>query len=209
MSKRLKCDCRAELEERLLVHSDELRAHVVAKIPPRFRRRIDVDDILQETWATVFHAITDFVPTGSDGLIRWLKTVANRRILDAIRDTRGGKHDGPAAALREADRHRDSFDGLLANLLASDDTPSRDAAKKEATQALQFVLSVLPDDRQTAIRLRYVDGRWPREIARTMHKTVPAVRSLIFNGMRQLAAEFDDIGDYLSGDHSRKDKDLR
>lgn len=193
---------RNELEERLLVHEEELRAHIAAKIPERFRNDIFVNDILQETWVTVFRAISDFVPAGPHGFIRWLKTVANRRILDAVRTLRGVIE---SALIRDADRRRTSLNQLVAALAANDKSPSRDAATREATNAVQAALKDLPRNRRLAINLRHVEGYSQKEVARQMCKTVPAINGLLYHGLRQLRERLGDGGKYLSGDHLRKD----
>ncbi len=201
MDRHLTLTRRMACEERLLAHADELRAHITARIPTRFRAGICVDDVLQETWATVFRAISDFVPSGPDGFIRWLKTVANRRILDAIRDTRNGRGNRRRATIRDADQRRTSMDRLFADLTDPGKTPSGVAATNEATDLLRVVLSSLPKDRRAAIQLRHLEGRSRKEIAEQMCKTVPAVNSLLYHGLRQLREGLGDVERYLSGDH--------
>ncbi len=193
---------RIEFEERLLIHAEELRAHIAAKIPVRFRNEICLDDVLQETWGTVFRAISSFLPTGPHGFIRWLKTVANRRILDAIRDARGGTR---AATIRDADRRRTSLDRLFADIAAPGRTPSRDVAAGEATDVLRVVLSGLPEDRRVAIQLQHLEGRSRKEVAQQMGKTVPAVNSLLYHGLRQLRKRLGEVEMYRSRDHSPRD----
>lgn len=202
MNRHPKIARRIELEERLLAHAEELRAHIAAKIPARFRNEICLDDVLQETWSTVFRAISGFVPTGPHGFIRWLKTVANRRILDAIRDARGGTR---AATIRDADQRRTSLDRLFADITAPGRTPSRDVAAGEATDVLRVVLSGLPEDRRVAIQLQHLEGRSRKEVAHQMGKSVPAVNSLLYHGLRQLRERLGDVENYLSGDHLPQD----
>jgi len=52
--------------------------------------------------------------------------------------------------------------------------------------AVEQSLSRLPDDLQTAVRYRYLDGLSPAEIATKMDRTVRAVHQLCYRGIQQV-----------------------
>jgi RNA polymerase sigma factor (sigma-70 family) len=193
---------REELEARLLAHEGDIRAHINARIAPRLRQKILVDDILQETWVSALRAVPEFQPAGRHGFLRWLKTVANRRILDAIRAMRGASG---GRLIRDADRRRTSLNRLLVSLSAAGKTPSRITASTEAIRALEEALEALPANRRRAIEMRYMQGYSRGEIAAQLGKSTSAVAGLLHHGKRQLRRKLGDFAKYLSGELVTRD----
>ena len=70
---------------------------------------------------------------------------------------------------------------------------------------MQIALSRLPNDRRTAIRMRYLEGRSRPEIARTMDKSEAAVNSLLFHGLRDLRRRLGDTARFFSDVRSSED----
>ena len=176
----------AQLERHLLTHAGELRRYIATKIPPSLASVLSAEDVLQETWAAAFLRIRSFVPNGPQALDRWLITIANRKLLDALKALRRRKRHGAPRAVPDQRERSASLGGLLAQIAASRQTPSREVARQEATTALQSALADLCDDRRRAVVLRFIDGLSPKQIADRLGKSYAAVNSLLFQGLREL-----------------------
>lgn len=175
----------------LLSHLDKceprLKSYLASHIPSSLLSQFSADDILQETWASAFRDLPKFVPDGPDALDRWLTSIANHRLLDAIKAARRAKRGG---ANQPRNVGAFNFKSSIANLLdavASDGrTPSAEFALGEAVQVVISTLETLPLQRRRAVRMRYLEGRSIAEIGQSLAKSKPAVHSLLFHGLRQL-----------------------
>ncbi len=170
------------LEER----EDSLRRYIARKIPTRFSHVLSTDDILQETWISAYRSLFQFRPTGPDAFDRWLTSIANHRLLDAIRTVKRLKRGGNKGAFVAGGIAESSFLGLCSIVASAQPTPSAEVATAETAVAVRQALHDLPKDRRDAIGMRYIEGRSISEIAGAMAKTKSAVHSLLFHGLRQL-----------------------
>jgi DNA-directed RNA polymerase specialized sigma24 family protein len=79
-----------------------------------------------------------------------------------------------------------SLADLFGGLVGNGETPSHVLAVREAADAVLVAMAGLAEDRRTAIRLRYLEGRSIGEIAAQMERTETSVHSLLFHGCQQL-----------------------
>ena len=174
------------LQEFLMNDAERLRRYIASKIPHDLRMVATPDDILQEVWIAAFRKIAHFRADDLNALSRWLTTLANQRLVDTFKAARRLKRRGPSPDVRIAGNRESSLVDLLDRIAPSKRTPSSEASSKETVQAVRLALADLPDDRRRAIYLRHIEGRSVVEISRKMHKTVPAVHSLLFRARKQL-----------------------
>src|SRR5436190_709453 len=66
-------------------HGPAVRVRLRNAIPVRWQSVLSIDDVLQQTYADAFLDIERFDPAGSATFATWLKTLANRNLIDAIR----------------------------------------------------------------------------------------------------------------------------
>src|SRR5262245_22380938 len=76
------------LQEALLVRAGGLRRYLRERIPSRLSSSVNVDDIVQDVWIAAFRHVDDFADDGESAFDRWLQTIANRKLLDAIKRAR-------------------------------------------------------------------------------------------------------------------------
>jgi len=186
------------LQVHLVARADGLQRYVAGKIPSAFATVFAAEDILQEVWIPAFRTVSGFRPTGPDALDRWLMSITNRRLADALKTAGRLKRGGAARTLRAGQNRRSSYADLFSYIAAPQKTPSRDASTREASHAIQIALSRLPDNRRRAIQMRYMEGRSRQEIARKMGKSVPAINGLLFHGLRELRERLGDAGRFFS-----------
>ena len=186
------------LHEALLVRINALRSYVASKTPPRLHHVISPDDILQEVWIAAYRTISTFNPDGPNALDRWLTTIANSKLVDALRAARRLKRGGNRRLARNAEGPLTSFSDLFARLRSPQQTPSSEFAAVEAAHAALISLNRLNDTRRRAIEMRFIEGLSHKEIARKMGRSGAAVNSLLFHGLRQLRGMLGDAAKYFS-----------
>ncbi|MCP4246993.1 MAG: sigma-70 family RNA polymerase sigma factor [bacterium] len=176
----------AAVQEQLLLDAPRLRRYIASKISPGLADTVTPDDVLQDVWVSIFRGLTSFRGSGPDWLPRWTTTLANRRLVDAIR----------AARLRGAGRQwrgrgssEDtvaSFVALLDRLAADRQTPSSVVSNEERVSAIRLALAQLPEQNRRVVLLHYIEHWSLDEIARSMDKTKAAVHSLLYRSRKML-----------------------
>lgn len=182
------------LEER----EDYLHRYINRKIPARLDRILSTEDILQDTWVSAFRSLPQFKATEPDAFERWLTSIANHRLIDAIRTARRVKRGSKQRLTSTRKGASSSFLSLFGIVASPQPTPSAEFATTEAVRAVRQALEQLPKDRQQAVGLRYIEGRSIADIADAMHKTKSAVHSLLFHGLRQLRERMGNAGRFFS-----------
>ncbi len=190
---------RPALERLLLGYADRLHTRIARKVPVDLHSRMSADDVLQETFIEAFRCIDTLKPMGDLAFYRWLATVAEHRLQDAIKARRAAKRGGGWARQEAGPAADSSSTGELVELLVGAvDTPSRSAARHEAAMAVQVGLASLKEDYRHVIELRYVKGLPVADVAVTMGRTPDAVKNLCRRGLAELQAVLGRSSQYLS-----------
>lgn len=174
----------AAIEELLWSHYSALENYIAPKVPKRADRHFDVEDILQIVFTEVYRNIARFEPRGDGSFFAYLRTIADHRLIDAIR-----KVDRPGAKQISARFGKDdeSFVDLLDAVCGSSTSPSRHACREEEIRAVRIALASLPHDQQEVVALRWLEHKSIPEIAQLTGRTEPAVRGLVYRGEKTLA----------------------
>jgi RNA polymerase sigma factor (sigma-70 family) len=182
-------------EQLLLANYTALHQHVQHKLPDRAARHFSADDILQQVFSQVFRDICRFEPRREASLLAWLKTIADHRLIDALRKIdKGGMHQVTASHATSAESLRDLIDVVCHESA----TPSRKAASNEAIAAMQVAIAALPSDQQEVIRLHWLEQKSASDIARETGRTEAAVRGLIYRGQKNLEAAMGRASEWLT-----------
>ena len=178
---------RQALERLLLTHTPALSCHIAHRFLPSLKRVVTTDDILQETLMQAFLGISTFQKTSSKSFRAWLKTIADMRLLDALKSERRQKRGGNATHVRgRVDSQTGWVVDLIAQLPGDASTASRRIARREAVVALQVGMAGLPNGQRAAIRLHLLEGKSLAETAIALDRSTSAVRSLIHRGKQNL-----------------------
>ena len=82
---------RPALEHLLWRHYNALERYIAPRIPPHAQKHFSVEDILQTVFTQAFREIGRFEPRGEGAFLGWLRTIAEHRLIDALRKLgRGG-----------------------------------------------------------------------------------------------------------------------
>jgi RNA polymerase sigma-70 factor, ECF subfamily len=164
-----------------------LLAHIERKIGADLRKRIDPDDIFQETVLAALQGLPAAAAQIQD-VFGWLRHLAEQRTVDLARHHRAEKRD-PRREVSAPQRGSDPSGAgveLIALLSASLTTASMAAVRGERLIRLEACLSDFSAESREALRLRYVEGLPTKEIAARLGRSDVSVRVLLSRTLQQL-----------------------
>jgi RNA polymerase sigma factor (sigma-70 family) len=189
---------RESLHRELLPRVAALRRYVHGRIPLRLRATISADDVLQDVWLSAYRTVSTFTPDGPDAVERWLMTIANSKLIDAIRWARREKRGGDREHIRDVQRRVSSLSNLFSRVRSPQRTPSSAFSTIENAHAISIALNHLSRDHRRAVYLRHIEGRSRKQIASDMETTEATVNSLLYHGLRELRLLLGDAAKYFS-----------
>jgi len=163
----------------------QLTAFIERRLGTALRRKVEPDDLLQETSAEAVRSLPQAELDERD-IFGWLCQIAERRIIDAHRKfIASQKRDaGREVAIHAAPDT--SRGGLIELLVASMTSASKVFSRNQKQIRLLAALEQLPQEQREALRLRYVDGLPSKQIAEQMGKTDGAVRVMLTRSLAKL-----------------------
>ena len=164
------------LDTLLKTHRDRLEGYVRLRVGAHLRTRLEVDDVLQETFAKAVEGIEGFQWRGADSFLRWLKRIAENVILAEA--SKGHRHE--ILLLEEHDP------------LADEVSPSRGIRRQERRDHLQQALNQLSPEHREVIVLARFKGLRHNEIAARMNRSPNAVAHLLARALERLKSIFGD-----------------
>lgn len=176
-----------------------LKSYINTKIPGRFRGKISPDDIFQEVAWAAYRERTTFDAISSEDRLRWLLTVTNNKLLNAIKAANRLKRGGGITTLQNNHSGWSSFVSNLQRVFSPEKSPSRVAALQEAREPLENAIAGLPEDRRRVIEQHFHEGKEIGEIAQDMKRSPTAIRSLLRHSLKQLRDKLGRASRFLSG----------
>jgi len=168
-------------------HRPQLMAFIERQLGTALRRKTEPDDVFQETSAEAVRALPT-AELGDRDPFSWLCQIAERRIIDLHRrffgaQKRDAAKEVPLASTRGGESRSS---GLINLLVASMTTPSKIFSRNAREERLQEALQKLPEEQQTALRLRYIENLPSKEIATQLGKSDAAVRVMLTRSLKKL-----------------------
>jgi RNA polymerase sigma-70 factor, ECF subfamily len=161
-------------------YSPRLSVLIHYKLSPEMRGRVEVDDILQETFLAASRQLGQFTYRNPGSFMSWISRIADHIIVDTAR------HDGRQKRRpTELVRLRTGSNPQGAEAVDSA-TPSRILARKERLQQVLKRLDALSDDYRQVILLARIEGLSTREIAERLGKTRENVAVLLHRAIQRL-----------------------
>jgi len=158
-------------EELVGKHGAKLRLYVGFRLGPALARRVEVDDVVQETLLRAWRDLPRAALSGDDALGGWLAAIARHVIVDVARAAR---RQGTQALL---ERSAWSRAGALDPADATAGPATRAARGEEHQRLLAAYRSLSPRHRRV-IALRQFEQRSARESAPLLGCTELAVHAL-------------------------------
>jgi RNA polymerase sigma factor (sigma-70 family) len=160
-----------------------IRNRLGGKIGAHWKGALDEDDVMQVTYLEAFVRIGRFSPRadhpGGPGAAfqAWLGQIADNNLRDAIRGLERAKRPDPRKRVQTAPA-QDSYVSLVEMLGVTTTTPSRHAARGEATRAVKEALKQMPGDYRKVIDLYDLKGKPIEAVAQELGRTPGAVYML-------------------------------
>lgn len=171
------------LERLLLAEAAELQRRIEARIPAGMRATVTAEDILQEAFADAFRGIASFRPASERAFAAWLASIADHRLLDAVRTWRAAKRGGGRPPARI---DRSSVAALVEVLAIDERTPSAGARGRESLGAVEAALMGLRPEYRDALTLRYLRGLSAADTASRLGRTETAVNKMCSRGLQRM-----------------------
>ena len=162
-----------------------LTAFIERQLSDTLRRKVEADDILQETTVYAMRGLNE-IDLNQRNLFSWLCQVAERRIIDAYRRFFGAQKRNAAREVPLGTPSRDAKPSLIELLINSTTTPSQAFSRNARELKLITAMNTLSEDQQEALRMRYVDGLPSKEIAKRLGKTDGSVRVMLTRSLKRL-----------------------
>ena len=157
---------------------DELDRHLRLRIGAHLRGTLEVEDVFQETVTAALESLTAFRWNGEGSFLRWLKAVAENRILTLARKKR---------------RTQILFVEWQ-EPLAGDPSPSNALRRGERFDRLQAALDCLEPDYREVIVLARLKGLRLKDVATRIGRSPNAVAHLLSRALTRLKEVFGDTG---------------
>ncbi|HOW74044.1 MAG TPA: RNA polymerase sigma factor [Phycisphaerae bacterium] len=165
---------RGALATLLEQYGPSVRRGLVGEIPPRWRSLLSEDDVMQQTYADAVRDIHKFKSQGVDAFPRWLATLMNNNLRDAIEGLEADRRGGKARRI-EPKTGDQSYITLIDILTASTSTPSRCVSREENAVYLKRAIGQLPEAYAHVVRLYDLEGRPISDVAATLGRSPGAV----------------------------------
>lgn len=156
---------------------DRHRAKIFTFIVKIVKNREDANDIAQEVFIKIYHALDSFDP--SKNFSSWLFKIAQNMSIDHLRKKRIDHVS--------IDETRETSRGEISMQIPSADLePDRELEGMEVGEALEVAISELDPVYHSAIMLRHVEGKSYDEIADILDMPLGTVKTTIFRARKSL-----------------------
>jgi len=189
---------RAAFNDLVARHKGRLESFIRHELGVRLRTKLDVEDLLQETFLEAFQSIRQFRGRTEETFRSWLRTIARHVIQNQVRFL-GAKKRALPGEVSLADRiHGEDgrSEELVAILEGTRTSPSKVMRREERFDRLKEALGSLSADHKQVIRLSWVQGLPMKEIAVRMGRTEKAASVLLWRAMKKLKDAFGNTGSF-------------
>jgi RNA polymerase sigma-70 factor (ECF subfamily) len=143
----------------------------------------EADDVVQDAFIKAYRALPQF--RGDSAFYTWLYRIAVNTAKNHL--VSRGKRPISLSELTSNDGDEESFEVPVVTI--DNNTPEAELMSRQIAEAVNRAVSALPEELQTALSLREIDGLSYEEIAEAMNCPIGTVRSRIFRAREAVAAE--------------------
>ncbi len=151
-----------------------LENQVRSRLGSAVQAKIDIDDVLGETFTCALESIGRLAWRGEEPFYRWFASIAEHVIRNASRKKTWSQ-------LR-----------LERDVAAPDTSPSKDLRRNDRFDRLERALNRLSPDHKKAVVLARLEGLKVEEISKRMNRSTDAVKKLLGRALRELKWYFGD-----------------
>ncbi len=165
---------RDAFDEIVRVYCERLKHHIGCHMGSRLRGKLEIEDILQETFTVAFETINKFQWRGEAAFYRWLGSISEHVILTS------------------SQKRAWSQIRLSQDVTAKGHSPSENLRRNERFDRLEEALANLSKDHREVLRLARIEGLKVKEIAVRMKRSPDAIWKLLARATLQLKESFGD-----------------
>lgn len=157
------------------LYEESLTAFVSTRMGPQLRKKVEIQDVVQDVLVAAFQSLNDFEPEGAKAFFPWLCGIAYHRILHLA---------------RQHFRNRELL--LDREIEARDGSPSATLRREERFSRLEAALEDLSSDHRQVILLARIEGLPLKEVGLRMNRSPKAVSKLLRKALENLKENFGD-----------------
>jgi len=165
-------------------HSGPVYAFIAWRSP----RRDWVDEIVQDSWASLIQARDRYQAQGN--FRTWLFQIARNRLTDYIRQQGRTVLATELESAQGGDDEGSVFQALVDEGQAQH-SPSAQLSQRQAHESLHAAIRALPADQREALVLQQFSGMSLEEIGQVVSAPVETVKSRLRYAMRKLRAQLE------------------
>ena len=168
--------------------SPRLQRMLLLRMSPQLRRRVDADDVLQETWLRIRSRYGGYVDSDVTHFYVWLYQQASQTLIDLHRRHCVAQNRNVHCEVPISDRWWDpkSSDMICEYLAASLTTPSEAAAHNENLHNVRSTLDEMEDIDREIITLCHFEGLTMDEVAELVGLKPATARNRYYKSLRTL-----------------------
>ena len=167
-----------------------LRLLARVQIGKRLRGKLDASDVVQEAFLDAHRHFPNFRGTAEGQFVAWLREILAGTLANQVRRYFGTQARDPRLEVNFAAEVDQSRDGLARLLVDPHSSPSAQVQRREQSLLVAEALARLPEDYQTVLVLRHLEGLTFPQIAARLGRTVDGVEKLWLRGLTQLKKAF-------------------
>lgn len=134
-----------------------LERFVAVRLDPRLRRRIDVDDVLQEAFHAVVRRLHEYPSTGLRSFYLWVRLITGQKLADLHRQHLGAGRRDVGREVAAGEIPPASSITLASAFADPHPSPSKAGALQEALETVQAALERLDELDREVLALRYFE----------------------------------------------------
>jgi RNA polymerase sigma-70 factor (ECF subfamily) len=152
----------------------------------RLQGKVDPADLVQETFLEAHRDLKQFRGSTEKELIAWLRQILATNLANLIRHYYGTQRRDMNLERELVDELNQSSRVLDRGLVASQESPSQMASKREQAVLLADALRELSDDYREVIILRHLEGLSFPEVSKRMGRSEDSVKKLWARALARL-----------------------
>jgi len=156
------------------------------QIGRRMQGKLDVADVVQETFLDVHRGIAQFRGSSEGQFLAWLRQILVGILTNQVRRYFGTKRRDVRLERELQDELDRSSVALGAQLIAAQSSPSAQASRREQAVLLADAIGELPEDYREVIILRQLEGLSFPQVAQRMGRTEDSVKNLWARALAKL-----------------------
>jgi RNA polymerase sigma-70 factor (ECF subfamily) len=182
----------AAFEELFARHRATLRHAVALRLDRRLAARVDVSDVVQETYLEAARRLSDYLSRSDMPFALWLRWLARERVLVLHRQHLFA--DKRAVGREVQPLPIDSSAQFAAGLLGTGPSPSQAAAALELAERLRLALQQLDEDERELLVGRHFEHLKNRELAQLLGISEAAANKRYIRALQRLRGLLQSLG---------------